>query len=129
MVSGHPGGQGNANESWQHEVMPYLSATAMKRDVEAGQLPKTSIDMKFQDIVDVLDFGFMTTFEAREGRWRFLGLSVDASLFGGAPGTMAGHSGKKHRTDAYIGVRAPMPINEKWTGVGYVDAGGAGFRL
>lgn len=59
-------------ESWQFEVMPYLWATRMSGDVKAGRLPDTKVDMKFSDIVDVLDFGFMTAFEARKGRWGFL---------------------------------------------------------
>lgn len=188
LGSGHSYSQVNANESWQYEVMPYLWATAMNGDVQAGRLPKTSVDMKFSDIADVLDFGLMTAFEARKGRWGFLfdgmymkvsdsavasraniGLSVDAkmqlkqsmvaaavayraiegnvpvdviaglrynridvdakidaSLFGGLRGRTVKRSDEKHWADPYIGLRATLPINEKWKGVGYVDAGGGG---
>lgn len=44
----------------------------MKGDVQAGRLPKTTMDMKFSDILDVLDFGFMTAIEVRKGRLGFL---------------------------------------------------------
>lgn len=186
MGGGHAYGQSNADDNWQYEVMPYLWATAMNGNVQAGQLPRTSVDMKFSDIVDVLDFGFMTAFEARKGRWGFLfdgmymkvsdsatasradiGLSVDAKmqlkqsmvaaavayraiegntpvdviggarynkidaeakidagLFGGVVGTTVKKSGQKHWTDPYIGIRATMPINERWKGIGYIDVGG-----
>jgi hypothetical protein len=57
------------SNAWQIEVMPYLWATGMKGDVEAGSLPRISADMSFSDILDVLDFGLMGTLEARKGRW------------------------------------------------------------
>lgn len=171
---------------WQYEVTPYLWATRMKGDVKAGPLPKISVDMKFSDILENLDFGFMTAFEARKGRWGLLldgmymkvsdsatasrsdiGLSVnakariqqsmlagavayravegpvlldligglrynkidadakiDASLYG-LPGTVS-RSGEKHWTDPYVGMRAIMPINDKWMAIGYIDIGGFG---
>lgn len=71
-ASGFAHAQGNSSDAWQYEVMPYLWATRMKGDIQAGPLPKTSVDMKFSDIFDTLDFGFMTAFEARKGRWGFL---------------------------------------------------------
>jgi opacity protein-like surface antigen len=72
--SGYAYGQSHSGspDSWQYEVMPYLWATRMKGDVQTGSLPKTSVDMKFSDILENLDFGFMTVFEARKGRWGFL---------------------------------------------------------
>jgi opacity protein-like surface antigen len=60
------------SENWQFEFTPYLWATGMKGDVQGRNLPKTSVDMSFTDIVDVLDFGIMGAFEARKGRWGFL---------------------------------------------------------
>jgi predicted porin len=60
---------------WQFELTPYFWAAGMKGDVQAGNLPKTSVDMSFSDIWDNLDFGAMGAFEARKGRW---GLLFDA---------------------------------------------------
>jgi len=61
----------SASGGWTYEFTPYLWGAAMKGDVEAGTLPKTSVDMSFSDIVDILDFGLMGAFEARKGRWGF----------------------------------------------------------
>jgi hypothetical protein len=65
---------GTAN-NWSFEVTPYLWGAAMKGDTQAGNLPRTSVDMSFSDILDVFDFGLMGAFEARKGR---LGLYFDA---------------------------------------------------
>lgn len=59
-------------DAWQYELTPYLWASRMDGNVKAGPLPKTSVDMKFSDILDSLDAGFMTAFEARKGRWGLL---------------------------------------------------------
>lgn len=66
------GAQPNAPRDWQFELTPYLWATAMKGEVRAGDLPRTSVDMSFGDILDKLDMGAMAAFEARKGRWGFL---------------------------------------------------------
>lgn len=63
--SGAPG-------AWQFEATPYLWASGMEGDVQAGRLPKTAVDMSFGDILDTLEFGLMGAFEARKGRWGFL---------------------------------------------------------
>ncbi len=47
-------------DAWQYELTPYLWASRMDGNVKAGPLPKTSVDMKFSDILDNLDAGFMT---------------------------------------------------------------------
>jgi opacity protein-like surface antigen len=60
---------------WKFEFTPYLWGAALKGDTEAGRLPRTSVDMSFSDILDVLDFALMGAFEARKGR---IGLYVDA---------------------------------------------------
>lgn len=65
----------DAAAGWQYEVTPYLWASGMTGDVQAGRLPKTSVDMKFSDILEVLDFGLMGAFEARKDRW---GVLLDA---------------------------------------------------
>lgn len=158
----------------------------MSGDIKAGSLPKTSLDMKFSDILKSLDFGFMTAVEARKERWGILvdamymnvsdsatasrddiGLSVSGSLRnrqsmlagavayrvieGGVPLDVVGglrynridadasidgalysisgmvkQSGNKDWIDPYVGLRVQIPINEKWTSVGYIDVGGFG---
>jgi opacity protein-like surface antigen len=65
-------GSAQAADDWQYELTPYLWASGMKGDVQAGRLPKTSVDMSFSDILDNLDFGLMGAFEARKGRWGLL---------------------------------------------------------
>ncbi len=60
---------------WQFELTPYIWAAGMKGDVQSGPLPKTSTDVSFSDVLDVLDFGMMGAFEARKDRW---GLLFDA---------------------------------------------------
>ena len=57
---------------WQYEITPYLWAAGMKGSTETARLPKTTVDMGFSDVLDVLDFGAMGTFEARKDRWGFL---------------------------------------------------------
>lgn len=61
-----------AADAWQFEATPYLWASGMKGDAQFGRLPKTAVDMSFSDIFDILDFGLMGAFEARNGRWGFL---------------------------------------------------------
>lgn len=73
MAAGTPAAV--AADTWQFEGTPYLWASGMKGDVQAGRLPKTAVDMSFSDIMDTLDFGLMGAFEARKGRW---GILVDA---------------------------------------------------
>ena len=60
---------------WEFELTPYLWASGMKGDVQAGPLPKVSVNMSFSDIFSILDFGAMGALEARNGRW---GLLFDA---------------------------------------------------
>lgn len=175
------------SDAWQISVTPYLWATRMKGDIQAGPIPKSSLDMKFSDILDTLDFGFMTAAEARKERWGILfdgmfmkvsdsaqmsreniGLTVtgdleikqsmlagaiayrvidghmpfdvigglrynridadgkvDARLTGLRSGTVD-LSGTKDWVDPYIGVRIIIPLNQKWSLLGYIDIGGFG---
>jgi len=66
---------GTSANTWSYEFTPYLWGSAMKGDVQTNSLPKTTVDMSFADVLDVLDFGLMGAFEARKGRW---GLFADA---------------------------------------------------
>ena len=61
---------------WSFDFTPYLWGAGMDGKVQAGQLPSTSVDMSFSDIVENLDAGLMGAFEARSGRW---GLLLDAT--------------------------------------------------
>lgn len=60
------------DQKWQFELTPYLWATRLNGDVKVGRLPAAHVDMSFADILSDLDFGFMTAFEARKGKWGFL---------------------------------------------------------
>lgn len=66
--------QDSPDSAWQFEATPYLWASAMEGDVQAGPLPQIDVDMSFSDIVENLDFGLMGTFEARKDR---LGIMLD----------------------------------------------------
>jgi opacity protein-like surface antigen len=79
-----------AADAWQFEVTPYLWATRMKGDVQTTRLPKTEVDMKFSDILENLDFGFMTAFEARKGRWGFLFDGMYMKVSDGASASLPG---------------------------------------
>lgn len=63
---------GGSSGDWRYEFTPYFWASGMKGDVQVGNLPRTSVDMSFTDILDTLDFGIMGAFEARKGRWGLL---------------------------------------------------------
>ena len=67
-----PSWAADRDDDLRYSITPYLWATRMKGDIKAGRLPETSMDMKFSDILDVLDFGFMTAVEIRKGRLGFL---------------------------------------------------------
>lgn len=179
------------SNAWTFELTPYVWGSAMKGDVQSGSLPKTSVDMSFSDILDVLDFAAMATFEARKDRWGFLvdGIYVKVSDEGTArrsgPGPVGAtltadadvklkqtilsaaaayrlsdgrsavdvlggiryskidadarisaslfaltgsvrRSGDKDWVDPYIGLRLQHAISDRWTLVGYGDAGGFG---
>ena len=75
MVAAWGIGAANAAEDGDglsYSITPYLWATSMKGDVQGGRLPEISVDMSFSDILDVLNFGFMTAVEVRKGRLGFL---------------------------------------------------------
>jgi opacity protein-like surface antigen len=79
--SGAPVRAADNGDTLRYSITPYLWATRMKGDVSAGQLPEMTMDMKFSDILDVLDFGFMTAAEIRKERLGFLfdGLYMNVS--------------------------------------------------
>jgi len=58
--------------AWQFEATPYLWMAGLKGNTQMGNLPNININESFSDIVKILDFGAMGTFEARKDRWGFL---------------------------------------------------------
>ncbi len=119
-----PLGAAQAADEWEVAVTPYLWATGMKGDTQAGRLPKTSVDMKFSDIMDTLDFGLMGQLEARKNRW---GVFVDAiymklsdsaeaspAVLGGSPDLHAKARIKQSTLAAALTYRAlegPSPVD------------------
>jgi len=71
-VSGVALAQSQSGSGWEHELTPYLWASRMKGEVAAGSIPNTRVDMRFSDILENLDMGFMSAFESRKGRWSLL---------------------------------------------------------
>lgn len=73
---------GGRAEGWEYRVTPYLWLPTMSTDMKIGSGPSASADAS---ILDVLEFGFLATGEARKGDWGLLGefnylsLSQDAS--------------------------------------------------
>ncbi len=55
-------------DGWQFEVVPYMWVAAMGGESVTGG----DIDIDFSDIIDNLDFTFMSTFAAKKGKWGFL---------------------------------------------------------
>lgn len=72
LAANAPAGAETQAGAWQYELTPYLWGAAMRGDVQSGHLPKIGVDMSFGEIVDILDFGLMGAFEARNGRWGLL---------------------------------------------------------
>lgn len=60
-------------DKWWFEVAPYLWATALKTEVEIGDV-SAETEMDFGDILDVLDGAIMLHAEAHKGNW---GIFVD----------------------------------------------------
>ncbi|MGH8642242.1 MAG: hypothetical protein ACRET6_11045 [Burkholderiales bacterium] len=57
---------------WTFDFTPYIWGVAMSGDVQSGALPAMHINMSFSDILDNLDAGLLSAFEARKGRWGML---------------------------------------------------------
>ncbi len=61
------------DNEWRFRVTPYLWAAGISGDFAQFGLPPVEAHAGFGDIVDHLDFGFMTVFEAWRGRAGILG--------------------------------------------------------
>jgi hypothetical protein len=82
--------------SWEFRVTPLVWAPSLYADANIGRNPPTSTETS---LLDVLDLAFMSTFEARKGRWgvigefNFLALSQKSSFAGGFLGAKTKVSG------------------------------------
>jgi hypothetical protein len=54
-------------DEWEFQLTPYIWFEGLEGDVGVGNLI-ASVDVKFRDIIDELNFGLMGTFEARKGK-------------------------------------------------------------
>ena len=82
------GAQSSTPDSgWQFEVTPYFWMTALKGSTAINNLPQVNIDMSFSDVLNLLDFGLMGTFEARKGRWGLFFDGFYAKMSDSAGGT------------------------------------------
>lgn len=109
-VSASAQSSGSASGGWKYEFTPYLWGSGLKGDVQVGTLPKTSVDMRFSDIFDVLDFAAMGTFEARKDRWGLLFdvIYLKLSDSGTASQTGAGPIGATLTATADVTVKQTM---------------------
>ena len=57
---------------WMFEFTPYLLGSGLSGEVGVGLLPAQSVDASFSDLVKVLDFGLMGSFEGHTDNWGFL---------------------------------------------------------
>jgi len=70
---------------WRFEVVPYLWAAGLDGDVKVGRLPVAGVEASFSDVLDVLDFAFMTTFAGHKDRGGFLIDTIYMDLSDTAP--------------------------------------------
>ena len=63
--------QSGTSDKWQFQFTPYLFMASVKGEVGARGLT-ADVDAGFTDIVDELNFGFMSAFEARKNRFVLL---------------------------------------------------------
>lgn len=75
---------------WQFELTPYFWAAGLKGPTQIGRLPQINVNESFLDILRVLDFAAMGTFEARKERW---GLLLDGMYFKLSDGMTATRTG------------------------------------
>jgi hypothetical protein len=67
------------NSGWEFQVAPYLWMVALNGDVTVkGQ--ESDPDLSFSDIWDELNIAATLTFDARKGKWGFLGDVIVANL-------------------------------------------------
>lgn len=71
---------GEGHDAWQFEVTPYVWGAGLDGTVRINNRPQAglAVEQSFSDILNILDFAAMGTFEARKGRW---GVLADAVYF------------------------------------------------
>lgn len=78
---------------WKYELAIYGWGTALAGDVGVRNLPATSVDVPFADILDNMDGALMGTLFASNGQWITLGDVVLAKLtHGGSADVLGGSS-------------------------------------
>jgi hypothetical protein len=72
--------QATDSSGWKFELAPYVWAAGMNGTVSINDRPQSglAVDQSFSDILEVLAFALMGSFEARKGRW---GGMVDGVYF------------------------------------------------
>jgi len=67
-------GKSSSGATWQYEVTPYLWAAGLDGNIRVNNRPAAGLGVQqsFSDILDILDFGLMGAFEARQDRWAIL---------------------------------------------------------
>ena len=108
------------DESWQFEMTPYVWGIALKGSTGIGSSTTVKVDSSFSDILDVLDFAFMTSLEARKGPF---GLFFDGIYTKRSSTASASRSGPRrvggHRTEEPRPWRRPASVRRpRCTGLG-----------
>ncbi len=67
------------DSAWSFAVSPYLWAAGIESSVETP-LGTVGVDLSSSDVLSNLDFAFMGTFEARNGRWGLIADTFYADL-------------------------------------------------
>ena len=95
---------------WTFDFTPYIWGVAMSGDVQSGTLPAVHINMSFSDILDNLDAGLLSAFEARKGRWGILfdAIYMKLEASGTASRTGAGPIGATATASAELEVTQKM---------------------
>lgn len=77
-------------DDWQHTFTPYVWAADMK--VSVGGTPQSELDF-FDDILPIVDAGWMSMYEARKNNWSFMNDIVYMKLSDGISATKSGPLG------------------------------------
>jgi opacity protein-like surface antigen len=129
-------------QAWQFEFTPYLFAAGMNGKTGMNRVT-ADIDAGFNDIFNNLDTEQIYQLSAgyrvaddrvkvdliAAARTTLLDAQLNLTVTTGSPLLPDGSRGTSFSEswwDPVIGVRALMPLAEKWTAVGYADIGGFG---
>lgn len=77
-------------DEWQHTFAPYVWSADMK--VKVGGTPQSELDF-FDDILPIVDAGWMSMYEAKKGEWSFINDIVYMKLSDGISATKSGPLG------------------------------------